>query len=970
MNPAYRVLAATALLVAGPAFAATQDAPAVSRGADYVSKPVTPERFFLDARTRPVLPAWKPGDPVREIPRQFHGKEEQQRHPPEPANPVVQNIDVLVQLQRTFDAGNRAPRGGGFTTPLFNADGQGYNGVVPPDPTGDVGGGYYVEVINSGGGASYTIYDTTTGALAAGPFNMDDLGSGGACASGFGDGVVLYDHLAERWLFTEFTSGSNDLCVYVSAGSSPVATTWTRYVFTPPSFPDYPKYGVWSDAYYVGANEGPAVYAMDRTRMLAGQTATMQRKSVADLGGLGFQMTPPASVFGTTPPPAGAPGFFIRMNDDERNNAGSNDPANDFIEMFTLSVDFATPANTVLTGPIRVAESEFDSRFQVSGFGAIHQPGTTRKLDPLLEVPMVPVHYRNFGSYEVLVGNHVVRLPDDTTNNVAGIRWFELRRTGGPANPWVVHQEGTYAPDDADGQISRWMAAIGMDESGNIAMGYSVARDPGVFPGLRYVGREASDPLGVMTSTETTLVDGASVQTGADRWGDYFGLGVDPADGCTFWFTGMYMPPGGNWRTRYAAFRFDTCGTPTFTTTADNLSQDVCAASATPTALTPITIQVNARNGFSDPVAMSFASGLPTGFSGSYSVTPVTPPGSTVATLAVNDTATPGSSTITLRASSGGTDRDLQLTVNLATQSAGAATLSAPADGADSVPSQPQFSWQAVDQASSYTVEIADDAGFTNVILAQTVSATTFRPSAALPLNTPLWWRVTANNECGSTTSAAFSFTTQAGPGQCSLNTPTQTLFSDDVESGEGGWTHEAAVGSDGWSIATSRPASPSHSWKGLTPGTVSDSRLLSPAIDLPADLSGLNLQFQHWRLIEGTASECKDGGILEVSLDGGAFSQVPAAQLLTDPYTAPIASGSGNPLAGNPAWCGSKSYTNVIVDLSSYAGHSARFRYRLTTDSSGTREGWYVDDVKVIGCGELEPTDRIFADGFDGSVP
>src|SRR5690606_37549217 len=222
----------------------------------------------------------------------------------------------------------------------------------------------------------------------------------------------------------------------------------------------------------------------------------------------------------------------------------------------------------------------------------------------------------------------------------------ELRRTGGPANPWVMHQQGTYAPADTGGQISRWMAAIGMDESGNIAMGYSVARDPGVFPGLRYVGREATDPPGVMSTAEALLVSGASAQTSADRWGDYFGMGVDPVDGCTFWFAGMYMPPGGSWRNRVAAFRFDSCGTPTFTMAGDNLSQGVCAMTPSPVALAPVTLQVDPRNGFTDPVDMSFVPGLPAGFSGSYSVDPVSPPGSTVANLFVDNGATPGTTSL------------------------------------------------------------------------------------------------------------------------------------------------------------------------------------------------------------------------------------------------------------------------------------------------------------------------------------
>ena len=218
-------------------------------------------------------------------------------------------------------------------------------GVFPPDPTGDVGGGYFVHVYNGGGGALITIYNTADGSVAAGQFSMDGLGSGGPCAQGLGDGVVVFDQLAQRWLLTEFSGhAATRSALYLSDGDNPVVTTWTRYTFNTPSFPDYPKYGVWPDAYYVGANEGPAVYALDRASMLAGLAATLQRKAVPRLNGLGFQMLPPASVFGSTPPPAGAPGIFIRDNDDERNNPGSNDPNHDFLELFTLTVDWVTPA--------------------------------------------------------------------------------------------------------------------------------------------------------------------------------------------------------------------------------------------------------------------------------------------------------------------------------------------------------------------------------------------------------------------------------------------------------------------------------------------------------------------------------------------------------------------------------------------------------------------------------------------------
>jgi hypothetical protein len=473
-----------------------------------------------------------------------------------------------------------------------------------------------------------------------------------------------------------------------------------------------------------------------------------------------------------------------------------------------------------------------------------------------------------------------------------------------------------------------------------------------------------------MTTAETTLVDGATSQTSADRWGDYFGMGVDPDDGCTFWFTGMYMPTGGQWRTRYASFRFDSCGTPTFTTTADNLSQGICTASAS--ALAPVTISVNSRNGFSDPVDMSFGAGLPSGFGGSYSMTPVTPPGTTVANITVDSSATPGAHALTLRATSGSTTHDLELDVNVATQAAGAASLTAPRDGAIGVAAQPTFRWDAVDQAVSYLVEIASDADFDNVILSQTVTVNTYQPTAALPLNTQLWWRVTANNDCGASTSTVFSFVTLPAPGQCSLGTPTQTLYQDDVENGIGTWTHDAATGSDSWAISTSRANSPTHSWKAADPATVADQRLTSQVFALPSELSGLSLQFEHWPILEMSGTSCRDGGILEVALDGGTFSQVPNAQLLLGGYTGTISSGTGNPLAGNPAWCGPSSggFQPVVVDLSTYAGHAAQFRFRLTSNNSASREGWYIDDISVQGCGESTPDDTIFKDGFDGTPP
>ena len=437
-------------------------------------------------------------------------------------------------------------------TPILNFEGMPYTGVYPPDTVGEVGPNHYIQMVNSGGGTNVSIYNKG-GSLLVGPFALDSLGSG-FCASGHGDPIVLYDRLADQWLMSEFAAIGNHLCVYVSQSPDPVSGGWFGYDFPTPDFPDYPKYAVWPDAYYVSSNESsPSVYALDRNRMLLGLSATSQRFTAPDLYGFPFQALTPSDLDGATPPPAGAPNTFMRHRDDEVHNPLSSDPTQDFVEIWEFRVDFATPANSTFTGPLNIPVAEFDSTLcGLSSFYCFPQPGTTTKLDPLREVIMWRLQYRNFGSHETLVGNFVT---DVDGADHGGIRWFELRKTG--AGPWSLFQEGTFAPD----QHHRWMGSIAMDGNGNIGLGYSISSRT-LYPGIRYTGRLASDPLGSLPQGESTIINGAGSQTGTTRWGDYSSMNMDPADDCAFWYTNEYMPASGGWRTRIASFRFPGCGAP------------------------------------------------------------------------------------------------------------------------------------------------------------------------------------------------------------------------------------------------------------------------------------------------------------------------------------------------------------------------------------------------------------------------
>ena len=508
------------------------------------SEKVAPNKVNVDLRGLSSSPTWQPGDSIKDMPRRRF--DANYVLPSAPRNPVAKGNDRLMAAQNSFSV--RSNENTRAIEQQF--DGSGYTGVNPPDTSGDVGLNYYIQSINGSSGSIFTIYDKETGNLVSGPTNMETLGSGN-CATGAGDPIILFDEMANRWLLSEFSSFGNNLCVYISQTSDPITGGWFAYSFTAPSFPDYPKYGVGQDAYYVGTNENTsAVYALDRDAMLAGNAATMIRIETPDLAGFGFQMIPPVDHDGVNDMPAGTPGYFVRHRDDEVHNSASNNPNEDYIELWEFVADFANTNNSTFTKVADFPIAEFDSDLcGLTSFSCFPQAGSSSTLDPLREVVMFRAQYRNFNTHETIVGNFVTDV--DGTDH-GGIRWFELRKTG--AGAWALEQEGTYSPDGKN----RWMGSIAMDKDGNMALAYSWASSTD-FPGIRYTGRLASDANGVMTEAEAILVAGTDGNS-SNRWGDYSHLSLDPVDECTFWYTNQYGKENGQWGTHISSFKFDSCG--------------------------------------------------------------------------------------------------------------------------------------------------------------------------------------------------------------------------------------------------------------------------------------------------------------------------------------------------------------------------------------------------------------------------
>ncbi|MBI5471063.1 MAG: T9SS type A sorting domain-containing protein [Ignavibacteriae bacterium] len=416
-------------------------------------------------------------------------------------------------------------------------------GVYPPDPNADVGFDNIIETVNS----SFAIY-SKTGSLVYGPADLSTLWTGFPgpwSGTNDGDPIVVFDHLANRWVVTQFAlpnypNGPFYELIAVSQTSDPLGS-WHRYAFTFTNMPDYPKFGLWHDGYYMSINSftsgslnwaGPAAAVFQRDSMLSGKPAQM----------VFFQLSTsndpllPSDLDGQTAP-AGTPNYFLMAVD------GSPDR----LQLYQFTVNWTNTASSTFSGPTSLSTAAFDMNMCSGLSNCVPQASTTVKLDALSDRLLSRLQYRNFGTHQVLLASNTV---DATGSDLAGVRWYELRKTTGS---WSINQQSTYSPD----ATHRWMGSIAMDGQGNIALGYS-ASSSSMFPAIRTTGRRAADASGVMTLAEMTIYAGSGSQTGtANRWGDYTSMVVDPSDDQTFWYTNEYYATTSStgWRTRIASFQ-------------------------------------------------------------------------------------------------------------------------------------------------------------------------------------------------------------------------------------------------------------------------------------------------------------------------------------------------------------------------------------------------------------------------------
>ncbi|HVS14294.1 MAG TPA: PKD domain-containing protein [Thermoanaerobaculia bacterium] len=437
--------------------------------------------------------------------------------------------------------------GTGFPGTDNNANGQilGFL-VAPPDTDGAVGPNHFVQMIN----LLTTVFDKNGNIVAGGgpfPSNAFWSGIGGNCEpNNQGDPIVLYDDVADRWLVSQFgfpdSFNSFSQCVAISQTGDPLGG-YNRYEFSFDSigFNDYPKHGIVSDSITMIANifraQGPFftfagtfLGVMDKASMYAGQSASLIGFNIGS-GEFGF-------VAGDLDGSGSAPALFgTAMSQSSR------------FDVWEIAVDWpsqSASASRIASIPITAYDADLCS---ASREACIPQPDGGPSLEAISDRLMHRLQIRDFGAYRTMVTGHTV----DVGSGRAGVRWYELRESGGT---WSLYQEGTFAPNDGN---HRWMASVAMNAAGDLGIGYLLA-STNTYVSTAVTGQSAAATgTGLLDAAEQICAAGAGVQLDVARAGDYSATSVDPVSD-TFWHTNEVFVTTGQfqWSTFVCEFSVGT----------------------------------------------------------------------------------------------------------------------------------------------------------------------------------------------------------------------------------------------------------------------------------------------------------------------------------------------------------------------------------------------------------------------------
>jgi len=398
---------------------------------------------------------------------------------------------------------------------------------LPTDPTGAVGPNHYVAAWNS----SFRIFNKE-GDPVTSSISLQSLFG----AEELGDPIVLYDAQVDRFIVTSMANTAVNFAI--SQGPDPFLNGWHVYtaasnIFstgdTENDFPDYPKYSIWSDAYYFTANYSDVpLFALERDKIINGdQSATIQGINVPNIFYSSFRGTQMLNITGDNHPTSGNATLVYHQD-------GALSGVNaDQIKLWTINVDWENPANTTISDPLVLYTTPFNAYFD----GGVLEENLTQingvEMSAGTMIISNQAQFRKFETHNSAIFNFSVNALSQNPSSdeeQAAVRWYELRQDS-DGEPWSIYQEGTYTAPDGKHAI---MGSMAMDFQGNIGMGYTSFSE-NHFIESNYTGRYASDELGVMSLEEGVILT-SNTQNNYSRYADYVHLTVDPSDDKTFWF--------------------------------------------------------------------------------------------------------------------------------------------------------------------------------------------------------------------------------------------------------------------------------------------------------------------------------------------------------------------------------------------------------------------------------------------------
>jgi hypothetical protein len=188
------------------------------------------------------------------------------------------------------------------------------------------------------------------------------------------------------------------------------------------------------------------------------------------------------------------------------------------------------------------------------------------------------------------------------------------------------------------------------------------------------------------------------------------------------------------------------------------------------------------------------------------------------------------------------------------------------------------------------------------------------------------------------------------------------TSATDTVEARQTPWTNASSFPFDAnvlWRRIAPDATSANHAWFAPTPGKASDQQLVSPVMTVDGSGS-FNLQFDHEYGFEFDAGANYDGGIVEMSVNGGTWTDIN-----TSAYTGTLVNYTGNlnPLKGRAAFVKNSGGTvHTSLTRAVAPGSTVQIRFRLGSDNAVGAFGWQVDNIALTGIVET-PFPTIAAD-------